>query len=41
MQAIKAVVGVTPTCWRPPYGDIDVRFMFLRLFGMPTYSLLV
>ncbi|KAH7910673.1 carbohydrate esterase family 4 protein [Hygrophoropsis aurantiaca] len=23
--AIKLVVGVTPTCWRPPYGDIDDR----------------
>ncbi|KAG2078955.1 glycoside hydrolase/deacetylase [Suillus decipiens] len=22
---IKLVVGVTPTCWRPPYGDIDDR----------------
>lgn len=25
MQMIKLVVGVTPTCWRPPYGDIDDR----------------
>ncbi|KAG2067160.1 glycoside hydrolase/deacetylase [Suillus decipiens] len=25
LQAIKLVVGVTPTCWRPPYGDIDDR----------------
>lgn len=25
MQAIKAVTGVTPTCWRPPFGDVDVR----------------
>lgn len=25
MQAIKLVVGVTPTCWRPPYGDVDDR----------------
>jgi hypothetical protein len=25
MQAIKFVVGVTPTCWRPPYGDVDDR----------------
>jgi len=24
-QAIKLVTGVTPTCWRPPYGDIDDR----------------
>ncbi|KAG1850544.1 carbohydrate esterase family 4 protein [Suillus tomentosus] len=25
MEAIKLVVGVTPTCWRPPYGDVDDR----------------
>ncbi|KAF7982983.1 hypothetical protein HWV62_24584 [Athelia sp. TMB] len=25
MQAIKLVIGVTPTCWRPPYGDVDDR----------------
>jgi hypothetical protein len=25
MNAIKLVVGVTPTCWRPPYGDVDDR----------------
>jgi peptidoglycan/xylan/chitin deacetylase (PgdA/CDA1 family) len=25
MQAIKVAVGVTPTCWRPPYGDVDDR----------------
>ncbi|KAK7461298.1 hypothetical protein VKT23_008477 [Stygiomarasmius scandens] len=25
MQAIKLVVGVTPTCWRPPFGDVDDR----------------
>ncbi|WOO79062.1 Chitin deacetylase [Vanrija pseudolonga] len=24
-QVIKEVVGVTPTCWRPPYGDVDNR----------------
>ncbi|KAI3614767.1 hypothetical protein CBS9595_004038 [Malassezia furfur] len=24
-KAIKQVVGVTPTCWRPPYGDVDDR----------------
>lgn len=23
--AIKAVLGVTPTCWRPPFGDVDDR----------------
>jgi hypothetical protein len=31
MQAIKLVTGVTPTCWRPPYGDVDVRFLIPRL----------
>ncbi|KAJ8081457.1 hypothetical protein PM082_007302 [Marasmius tenuissimus] len=25
MQAIKLIAGVTPTCFRPPYGDIDDR----------------
>ncbi|KAI9459534.1 carbohydrate esterase family 4 protein [Boletus coccyginus] len=25
MQIIKLVIGVTPTCWRPPYGDVDDR----------------
>jgi peptidoglycan/xylan/chitin deacetylase (PgdA/CDA1 family) len=25
MQIIKLTTGVTPTCWRPPYGDIDDR----------------
>ncbi|KZP20100.1 carbohydrate esterase family 4 protein [Athelia psychrophila] len=25
MQAIKLVVGVTPKCWRPPFGDVDDR----------------
>ena len=30
MRAIKVVTGVTPTCWRPPYGDVDVRVMFPR-----------
>ncbi|KAK0213853.1 carbohydrate esterase family 4 protein [Armillaria fumosa] len=25
MQAIKLVTDVTPTCWRPPFGDVDDR----------------
>jgi len=25
MEAIKLVTGVTPTCWRPPFGDVDDR----------------
>ncbi|WVQ73106.1 hypothetical protein IAR50_002670 [Cryptococcus sp. DSM 104548] len=24
-KAIKAVLGVTPLCWRPPFGDVDNR----------------
>ncbi|PKI82904.1 hypothetical protein MVES1_003766 [Malassezia vespertilionis] len=24
-RLIKQVMGVTPTCWRPPYGDVDDR----------------
>lgn len=24
-KVIKDVVGVTPTCWRPPFGDVDDR----------------
>ena len=25
MRIIKDIVGVTPRCWRPPYGDVDDR----------------
>ncbi|KAA1478552.1 glycoside hydrolase/deacetylase [Dentipellis sp. KUC8613] len=25
MKAIKLITGVTPTCWRPPFGDVDDR----------------
>jgi len=25
MKAIKLAIGITPTCWRPPYGDVDDR----------------
>lgn len=25
MKAIKIVMGVTPRCWRPPFGDVDDR----------------
>ncbi|CAG8668249.1 9850_t:CDS:2, partial [Racocetra persica] len=24
-KAIKRVIGITPRCWRPPYGDVDNR----------------
>jgi peptidoglycan/xylan/chitin deacetylase (PgdA/CDA1 family) len=26
---IKLVTGVTPTCWRPPYGDVDVSVFII------------
>jgi len=29
MEAIKLVTGVTPTCWRPPYGDVDDRIRYI------------
>ncbi|KAJ6504212.1 carbohydrate esterase family 4 protein [Mycena vitilis] len=29
MQAIKLVTGVTPTCWRPPQGDVDDRIRYI------------
>ena len=25
MKIMKYVMGITPTCWRPPYGDVDDR----------------
>ncbi|WFD28888.1 hypothetical protein MNAN1_003904 [Malassezia nana] len=25
IRVIKSVLGVTPTCWRPPFGDVDDR----------------
>ncbi|KAH7926539.1 carbohydrate esterase family 4 protein [Leucogyrophana mollusca] len=34
---IKLVIGVTPTCWRPPYGDVDDRVRaFAHAFGLRT-----
>ncbi|KAF7301882.1 Carbohydrate esterase family 4 protein [Mycena indigotica] len=37
MQAIKLVTGYTPTCWRPPSGDVDdrIRYIAARL-GLDT-----
>ncbi|KAJ7479709.1 carbohydrate esterase family 4 protein [Mycena latifolia] len=29
MEAIKLVTGVTPTCWRPPFGDVDDRIRYI------------
>ncbi|KAJ3995355.1 carbohydrate esterase family 4 protein [Lentinula boryana] len=37
MQMIKLVVGVTPTCWRPPYGDVDDRIRSIaHALGLQT-----
>ncbi|KAJ7075243.1 hypothetical protein B0H15DRAFT_792093 [Mycena belliarum] len=37
MQAIKLVTGVTPTCWRPPKGDVDDRIRFIaQSLGLDT-----
>ncbi|KAJ6495401.1 carbohydrate esterase family 4 protein [Mycena sanguinolenta] len=37
MQAIKLVTGVTPTCWRPPLGDVDDRVRYIaQQLGLET-----
>ncbi|KIK92445.1 carbohydrate esterase family 4 protein [Paxillus rubicundulus Ve08.2h10] len=37
MQAIKLVAGVTPTCWRPPFGDVDDRVRAIaKAMGLRT-----
>ncbi|KAI0246826.1 chitin deacetylase [Lactifluus subvellereus] len=37
IQAIKVVTGVTPTCWRPPYGDVDDRIRAIaNALGLQT-----
>ncbi|KAJ7444785.1 carbohydrate esterase family 4 protein [Mycena galericulata] len=37
MKAIKFVTGVTPTCWRPPYGDVDDRIRYIAAqLGLET-----
>ncbi|KAI6144177.1 carbohydrate esterase family 4 protein [Pisolithus tinctorius] len=37
MQIIKLVVGVTPTCWRPPFGDVDDRIRAIaNALGLTT-----
>ncbi|KIM63269.1 carbohydrate esterase family 4 protein [Scleroderma citrinum Foug A] len=34
---IKLVVGVTPTCWRPPFGDVDDRIRYIaKALGLRT-----
>lgn len=36
-KAIKQVMGITPKCWRPPYGDVDDRVRAIAwLMGMRT-----
>lgn len=36
-RAIKDIVGVTPKCWRPPYGDVDNRIRLIAsLLNMTT-----
>ncbi|KAI8143934.1 hypothetical protein BJV82DRAFT_557660 [Fennellomyces sp. T-0311] len=36
-KAIKQVIGITPKCWRPPFGDIDDRVRAIAwLMGMRT-----
>jgi len=37
MEVIKLVVGVTPTCWRPPFGDVDDRARWIaNALGLRT-----
>jgi len=37
MNAIKLVIGVTPKCWRPPYGDVDDRIRSIaNALGLAT-----
>ncbi|KAE9400016.1 carbohydrate esterase family 4 protein [Gymnopus androsaceus JB14] len=37
LQMIKLAVGVTPTCWRPPYGDVDDRIRAIaNALGLTT-----
>ncbi|TXT10702.1 hypothetical protein VHUM_02207 [Vanrija humicola] len=36
-KAIKDVIGVTPKCWRPPFGDVDNRIRLIAsLLNMTT-----
>ncbi|KAI6047828.1 carbohydrate esterase family 4 protein [Pisolithus marmoratus] len=36
-KLIKLVIGVTPTCWRPPYGDVDDRIRAIaHALGLTT-----
>lgn len=36
-KAIKAVLGITVQCWRPPYGDVDDRVRYIaQALGLQT-----
>lgn len=38
IKAMKEVMGITPTCWRPPYGDVDDRVRAIaQSLGLRTY----
>lgn len=38
LRAIKEATGITPRCWRPPYGDVDDRVRAIAWqMGMTTY----
>ncbi|CAO3614620.1 unnamed protein product [Cunninghamella echinulata] len=38
LRAIKEATGVTPKCWRPPFGDVDDRVRAIAWqMGMRTY----
>lgn len=37
MKMIKLAIGVTPTCWRPPFGDVDDRIRWIaNTLGLST-----
>lgn len=38
LLAVKSITGVTATCWRPPYGDVDDRIRAIaQSLGLRTY----
>ncbi|KAH9822668.1 family 4 carbohydrate esterase [Melampsora americana] len=38
MKAFKDIIGVTPNCFRPPYGDVDDRVRYIiRSMGLTNY----
>lgn len=39
IKAAKAIIGVTPTCWSPPYGEVDDRVRYIaNAMGLRTIS---